>query len=214
MEVLSKIHRIDVMHFVNAYLLIDDELVLIDAGMQKSAKRIFGQIKKLGYKPEDIQTIIHTHYHIDHTGGTVELKNLTGARLAIHEKDARYLSGEVQGFSIPFMKNPQIEADILLKEGEKIGNLEVIHAPGHTPGSICLYNPEKGVIFSGDALQCGLFGGVSLPIKAFTEDMDEAKKSINKISRMEFDTMLPGHGKPIPTKASTKVKEFSSRFNS
>ena len=211
MEIVDGIFMVDGIRFVNSYILSGDELIVIDTGMRGGAKKIINCIESLGRTPDDISMIIHTHYHTDHTGGTSELKGITDAKLAIHEKDVDYLTGDKKGLSIPLMGIPQMKPDILLKKGDKVGDLEIIHTPGHTPGSICLYNKKKGILFSGDAVQCGLFGRVTPPIKQFSEDLNKVKDSINEISELEFNVMLPGHGKPITSEASKKVKEFASK---
>jgi glyoxylase-like metal-dependent hydrolase (beta-lactamase superfamily II) len=89
--------------------------------------------------------------------------------------------------------------DQSLKEGEgldQLGGLEIIHTPGHTVGSICLYNNEKKILFSGDLIrnENGVMEG---PPPQFTPDPGTAACSLEKIADLDFDTLLPGHGDPI-----------------
>jgi glyoxylase-like metal-dependent hydrolase (beta-lactamase superfamily II) len=97
--------------------------------------------------------------------------------------------------------------DIVLNENDKVGRLAVIHTPGHTTGSISLYEPESKVLFVGDAIR---FTDKKLagPPEQFTADMKKAVESIGKISGLDFDVMLSGHGEPLKPDASGKVKEF------
>jgi len=95
-----------------------------------------------------------------------------------------------------------------LEENDKVGKLVVIHTPGHTPGSISLYDPNRKVLFVGDAIRY-IEGKIEAPPKQFTLDEHQARQSIEKISLLEFDLMLSGHGGPLKPNASAKVKEFA-----
>ena len=105
------------------------------------------------------------------------------------------------------MKAAPVEPDVRLKEGDKIGRLTVIHTPGHSEGSISLLDSERKVMFAGDAVRF-MDGKLEGPPAHFTLDMDKAKDSIGKISTFDFDIMLSGHGQPLTSEASQKVKEF------
>jgi glyoxylase-like metal-dependent hydrolase (beta-lactamase superfamily II) len=97
---------------------------------------------------------------------------------------------------------------MILQENDKVGRLTVIHTPGHTPGSISLYDPEKKVLFAGDTIRF-VNGKLSGPQERFTLDMQQALQSVKKISRLDFDLILSGHGDPLKPNASEKVKELS-----
>jgi glyoxylase-like metal-dependent hydrolase (beta-lactamase superfamily II) len=83
----------------------------------------------------------------------------------------------------------------------------VVHTPGHTLGSISLYDPVRRVLFVGDAVRF-VEGKIEGPPERFTADMQQAIKSIQKISQLDFDVMLSGHGEPLKPNASERVKEF------
>jgi glyoxylase-like metal-dependent hydrolase (beta-lactamase superfamily II) len=110
------------------------------------------------------------------------------------------------------MKPAPVQVDIILKDGDKIANLLVIHVPGHTPGSICLLDEERKVLFAGDTLR---FDGkkVSGAPEQFSIDPDEVRKSIAKLSTRSYDLMLPGHGEILKPQASEQVKKFSESMN-
>lgn len=222
MEVIPNIHRIDGLRGCNVYLVSDkDGLILIDTGMPGNAQKIIDYVNSINRKPSEITRIVLTHCHMDHVGSVHELKGLTNAKVAIHQDDAPYLTGEksqpspkgavgiaFKAFS-PFLKSKPIQPDVLLKDGDKVGRMTVIHTPGHTPGSIALYDSERKLIFVGDTLRYQN-GKVTGPPEQFTPDMSEALRSIKKISLLEFDLMLSGHGDPLLPNASQMVKEFSN----
>lgn len=219
MEVTPNIHRVDGVN-ANVYLVLDQsELMLIDSGMPGSVRRIIDYVDKINRKPSEITTIVLTHCHVDHTGSAQQLKELTKAKVAVHQEDAQFVSGEkaqpsprgalgilFKAFS-PFFKPRPVRPDIILDDGDRVGKLIVVHTPGHTPGSISLYDSERKLIFVGDTMRYAN-GKISGPPKRFTLDMNRGVQSIAKISQLEFETMLSGHGDPLKPNASYAVKEF------
>lgn len=161
-----------------------------------------------------------THHHIDHVGCAGELREKTGGKIAIHKDDAGFVEGRetppapkgaaglIFRILSPALKARPFKPDLMLEEGGEIGGLRVIHTPGHTPGSISLYEPARKVLFVGDALKRFIGGRVMGPPESFTQDMKGALRSIEKISNLEFDVMLSGHGEPLRPKASEKIREF------
>jgi glyoxylase-like metal-dependent hydrolase (beta-lactamase superfamily II) len=221
-EIVPGVHQIDGVN-ANCYLILegDGSLTLVDTGMSKSGKKILDYVQSaLSKKPSDVKTIVLTHAHLDHVRGALEVKNATGGKIAIHEADADFLSQKKKMvppggvfrilFAIlgPFFSSPPVEADQKLHENDRIGNLTVIHTPGHTPGSISLYDSSKKVMFVGDAVIYSK-GEMRGPPKQFTQNMNEAMQSVQKISEYDFETMLSGHGEPLKSpNASKAVKEF------
>jgi hydroxyacylglutathione hydrolase len=100
-----------------------------------------------------------------------------------------------------------VKPDILLEDSGTIGGLSVVHTAGHTPGSVSLYLPEE-VLLVGDALRTNKKGFPVLSRSIMAANMDQAKESVKKISELKFDILLPGHGPPIMSNASAKLKEF------
>jgi glyoxylase-like metal-dependent hydrolase (beta-lactamase superfamily II) len=105
------------------------------------------------------------------------------------------------------IKVQPFHVDISLKENEEIAGLTTLYSPGHTPGSICLYDPKRKVLFTGDTLRYSN-GTIKGPSKRFSIDMVSAHNSIQKLMTLNFDTMLSGHGEPLTSDASEKVREF------
>jgi glyoxylase-like metal-dependent hydrolase (beta-lactamase superfamily II) len=221
MEIVPGIYRVDNVTGANSYLAVAaDTTLVIDTGMPGNAKKIIDYVTGLGKKPSEIGYIVLTHADIDHSGSIAELREITGARVAIHTEDAPALSGErklkeVKGVLSPIftlmskiMKFRPLKPDLLLKEGDEIGGFKVIHTPGHTAGSICLYQPGR-LIFAGDALRSDRKGNPRAMSKQMTADIEEAWKSARKIAELEFTILLPGHGAPVVYDASQKVRQLA-----
>jgi len=207
-EVAKGVRRVP--GFSNSYLVEqpDGKLTLVDCGFQPNGEKILAEVASMGRKPADVTMIVLTHGHQDHSRGAAKLKGATGARLAAHESEVDYITqknrypppkGGMRAMAAllgAFVKVAPAEVDVRLKEGDKVGRLEVVHTPGHTPGSIVLLDPATKSVFSGDTVVSEK-EGLSGPNSSFTMDMDEAKRSVVKISALSFETVLPGHGDPF-----------------
>jgi glyoxylase-like metal-dependent hydrolase (beta-lactamase superfamily II) len=220
MEIIPEIHQVDGING-NCYIIARNGLVIIDAGIPGSGKKILSYIRDtLHREPSAITTIIITHFHTDHIGGVKALKQAApGLKIAIHEDDGGYIAG-----TIPLPRYPGLRGlvvglfswlmpsvfppDILLKDGDRIEGLTCIHLPGHTPGSIGLLDDESKTLFAGDLLR---WDGTTLTEgpRAFSMDVAASWKSIRKIASREFDTLLIGHGKPLRPGAAEKVRAFA-----
>ncbi len=216
----------------NIYLLTTSgELTLIDAGLKGQADKILSEIQDLGFEPDQLRNIILTHAHSDHAGSAKELAEKTSARIFAHQEEIPFLektkplpaaSGLGALFSwlerriLPAV--PPVSVNKGLADEETIavlGGLQVIHTPGHTPGAICLYQPEQKILFCGDTLfnQNPATGrkGLRLPIKAFTSDREAARKSIEKLAEFSINTIFFGHGDPIMENGSGHIKELLTK---
>jgi glyoxylase-like metal-dependent hydrolase (beta-lactamase superfamily II) len=159
----------------NCYFLINqNELAIVDPGGE--ADKILAEIRTTDLKPK---YIINTHAHFDHTLANDKIREATSAQILIHQNEKDLVDFTVDRF---------------LKSGEKIkvGNefLEIIHTPGHTPGSICLI--EKGFILTGDTLFQDGYGRTDLA----GGSQKEIEKSLDKIAKLLKPAMVvyPGHG--------------------
>jgi len=106
----------------------------------------------------------------------------------------------------------QAAVDIHVDDGDKLpilGGVEVLHTPGHTPGSICLYIPRQRLVIAGDVLAHSF--GLRLPSKAFTVDLVQEIQSIKRVARLDFDVICFGHGSPIINKAHATILDFAKR---
>jgi hydroxyacylglutathione hydrolase len=216
-ELTKNVHKVDGVN-ANSYFVIEPEgsLTLIDSGTGADGGKILAYASSIGKKPADIKTIVLTHWHVDHVRGAAAIKAATKGNVAIHELDADILSGKAKApgpkggmgvlFALlsVFFKSKPVVPDVLLKDGDKLGGLTVIHTPGHTAGSISLLYPEGKAIFVGDAI-ISSDGGVKGPPKQFTQDMKQARESIGIIAKQDFRLMLSGHGKPIDSQDAPKM---------
>ena len=203
-------------------LIAEEKLTLIDTGPPFSPARIVGFIHNLGRSVEEIALIILTHNHFDHVGGLVRLKRLTQAKVAAHKADISNIDSRwpypwlirklfrIPPFSAlrPFLYVGPDDVDIQLTGGEllsPLGGLKVIHTPGHTPGSISLYSPQKKLLIAGDALRKRR-GYPRLQYKMVCTDFRQALNSAKLLAQLEFDVVCFGHGRPITKDASAKVR--------
>ena len=154
------------------------------------------------------QYVINTHCHPDHTSGNRDIVEETGAKIIIHEDEAKMLSGVInKTFTAMFGGKSSPPADITVADGDVItvGNitLEVIHTPGHSPGGICLWDRDQNV-FTGDTLFVAGVGRTDLPGGSMRVMMDSIK---NRILTLPDDTVIwPGHNYG-PTPSSTVARE-------
>ena len=147
---------------VFAYLVackITNEALVIDPAAEED--RIFKEAENRGYT---IKYIVNTHSHIDHIMGNRRMKELTGADIIIHEKEAGALVQQSPDMMLMFHAKPSPPADITVRDGDFITigktSLKVLNTPGHSPGSICLYH--NGMVFTGDTLFVGGVGRTDL----------------------------------------------------
>ncbi len=219
MEIIPGLHQVDGVNG-NCYVLVRDKLILIDTGLPRNHVKILAYIQSvLKRDPQEIQTIVLTHHHVDHSGTIPELKKVSGAQVAVHQDDVEFLTGKkslpepggVIGLLLKFLYTfypfTPIEPDIILNEGDIIAGLHCIHTPGHTPGSIYLVDHEAPVAFVGDTF---IMKGATIsgPPVGVTMNMPQALESVKKIALLDFDIMLCGHGEPLIPDASSKVAAF------
>jgi glyoxylase-like metal-dependent hydrolase (beta-lactamase superfamily II) len=213
----------------NVFLLIDNGITVVDTGLSGRALSILKEVRRLGYKTSDVTSIILTHHHTDHVGSLAELKKATGARVMAHTADAPYIDGTLPqpGPARPKwlarMLSPfdrmwaSIPAgvDKLLNDSDELpvlGGIRVLHTPGHTPGSICLFVPQEKLVIVGDLLTNRF--RPSPPSRIFTVDMVQEVNSIKKLARLDFDIIAFGHGKPILREARQAVSRLADRLES
>lgn len=232
MEIIPGLHAIDSLGVGRAYLYQEaDRLTLIDTGLAGSAERIFTAVEGIGSLPEDLQQILITHHHGDHTGSLADIIERTDARVMVHLLDAPVVRGERQPpgpnatglwrLLMPVLARgsrpaPAARVDRELADGDEIeldGGAKVLHVPGHTAGSIALHLPGRKLLFAGDAAANALgLGPPSGPFGMFNEDQAQARESFRKLAELEFEVACFGHGKPLDKDASLAFRRAAERL--
>ncbi len=185
----------------NCYLLLDDKNAIIDVG--GDIKFILEAISKY-INPKDLDYVILTHSHYDHAAAAGHFKGI--AKIAIHKDEYSLLKAQNFTSYLFGVSFKPFEPDLMLKGGEviELGNLrlEVIHTPGHSPGSICLYEANKKWLFSGDTVFAhGSFGRVDLPGGSARELI----RSLEKLSKLDVENLYPGHEDVVEGGASKHI---------
>lgn len=159
--------------------------------------------------------ILITHSHWDHICDAAKLKAQYRAPVFVHPLDLANLENPGSD-GLPLMFNIEgVLPDKFLNEGDivELGDLrfEVIHTPGHSPGGICLYNKEHGILFSGDTLFKGSIGNLSFP----TANPTEMWKSLAKLAKLVPETVVyPGHGLPTTIGKESWLERAEEIFGS
>ena len=197
-----------------AVYLIDfaGELVLFDAGAGGSSSQLVRNMEMLGLDPKALSSVILTHCHIDHIGSAAFFRQKYGAKIVIHELDAKALE---TGDSVRTAANwygttfPPTKIDRKLTGAQETltfgsEELHCLHTPGHTPGSIALYLDREGkrVLFGQDIH--GPF------YKAFGSDISAWKKSMQTLLALEADILCEGHFGIYQPK--NKVRDYIERY--
>lgn len=202
----------------------DGSVTLWDAGAIGSAGRVLRVLDQLGYPADRVRTIALSHHHVDHSGALSRLMALTGARSAAHALDVPFISdpppdwrqlGALREASRAiwlFLRSRRVQIDIPLNEGDRLAGVEqfrVIHTPGHTVGSISLWDEQRGLLIVGDAFNFR-FGILSPPSLIFSVDMAEAYRTIRKLAAMDVQTLAFAHFPPLTEDASARLRKLAA----
>jgi glyoxylase-like metal-dependent hydrolase (beta-lactamase superfamily II) len=204
---------------VKAHLVLEPELTLIDCGYAGSARRITRAIAGLGRSPESLRRVVVTHGHPDHAGSAAELAG-RGATVYIHPADAERLAitwrdlvrRPSRGHLFAAM-TPEPPAVQHIEDGDVLpvlGGLQVVHTPGHTPGSVCLYGSRDRILFVGDNLQ-RRFGRLSFASSLYSDDYAQARRSMARLVHLDIDTIVFAHFAPLIGGAGDELRRLVSR---
>ena len=185
--------------FVSAYVLVrGGEAAIVDTGVAGSADAIGDALRASGLGWSAVAHLILTHSHRDHAGSAAAvMERAAGAKGYAGAED-------IAAISVP-------RPLTAVADGARVFDLQIVTAPGHTAGSICAFDAAAGVLVAGDALRTDR-GRPLGPNPSYSADMDLARRSVAKLARLGFETLLVGHGAPLEGGASAAVAELAARL--
>lgn len=215
--------------YVHAYLIDDGNgLTLVDTLFDADGRRILAQLQAIGKTPRDIKNIIVSHAHRSHLGGLARLKELSGAGVYAHEWEADIISGDRKAQPVSFLPSPPYRAyflqiglnldiarhvpasvDNYVHEGDRIGPLRVLSVPGHSPGHLAFFWPERRVLIAGDAI-C-TWPTFMLGWKGFLLNPKQHQASLRRLAELDSEVLCVGHGDPLLSGAAAQIRAALDR---
>jgi hydroxyacylglutathione hydrolase len=209
-----------------AYIIQGEGVVMIDGGAPKKAKAFIKGIKQTLIKPEDIKLLILTHGHWDHIGSAKDIKEMTGAKIAMHKREKDWLEkplkplppgvtlwgkifAKIMAIFMPFVHISATHVDIILGDEEfslaEFGITgKVISTPGHSPGSVSIVL-DTGDAFVGDLAMNALPMRLSPGLPIFADDPQKVKDSWKLLLKDGVKMIYPAHGNPFSSQIMSNV---------
>lgn len=197
-----------------------EELTLVDTGWHPDARMILEYLAHLGRSPRDITNILLTHAHRSHLGGLAMLQRLTRAELHAHAWEIPIIEGLQRaapvswtlrpmsllwfraGAALGIPKHAPASGISVLDEGDRVGGLDVLHTPGHTPGHLA-FAWRDTVLAVGDAVATWPSIGAGWP--GFNLDEATYRRSLRRLIAMDPEVVATGHGEPITERTAMRL---------
>jgi len=216
---------------VHAFLCKEGgELTLVDTLYDTDGARILEQIERIGHEAGDLKRIVITHGHRSHLGGLRTLKEVTGATVLAHPWEADIVAGErkAQPVSLlpkrpyrtyfPFQfasslglgAHPACPVDAHVAGGDRVGPLEVVDSPGHSPGHLALLWEKNGTLIAGDAVATWPSFLPGWP--SFTLNERQHRASLRRLAETEPQVVAVGHGPPITQGGRERLRDLVDAF--
>jgi len=198
MRVTDDVYMLDCTPGSHAYLLLGPETMLVDTSMPGSAHKILAELGRLSISPRAVRHILLTHHDGDHIGSAAALERETGATVWASAGDIPFIQGDRPRPGIKRLASLLMRAEIprALKTypaDNRVGEVDVIPTPGHTPGHVSLL--FRGVLLAGD-LVAVRNGRIRPSPPLMTWDMALVMESIRKVAPLPFNWVCPAHGLP------------------
>lgn len=227
MEVVPGLHWVERIRDTKIYLWLEgDRVVVIDAPTPGCSGSVRRHLASMGVGIEAVDEIWLTHGDIDHMGSVAALKAASGARVVSHRADAPLVEARAVRQFGPSYRSATYEqlfncavlsvfrhqpavVDHQVEDGDSLGAWQVVHVPGHTPGSLCYYHPGRKIAIVGDAINHRR-GRLGPPPRLFTPHPEQARESVGKLADLDIDVCCFGHGPPLVGDAGQQVRALAA----
>lgn len=215
--------------YVHAFLIdYSGELTLIDTLQKTNAASILEAIERINRRPQDLKHILMTHGHRSHLGGLAALRQLSGATVYSHEWEADIIAGDrmaqavtlrpqrylVTWFAqagVSLARHPPCPVDVIVHDGDRVGPVQVVHTPGHSPGHLAFYWPERRILFAGDAV--ATWPEFWAGWRGFVLNARQNRESVHRMAELEPEIIAVGHGDPITRNGPERMQALANQID-